>query len=810
MYEKLKKATKRIMAIGTGALVLSNVVYAGYDLGNYPDMFVKEGKFEGKVVVGAAASASDTTLATSIIDDLKSEFSGQQDKAQITFKKAGVGGTEIDAIKDNRDLNYGETIEFNTEVNGFDEDDVNVLSTIDFDNGISDERYEQTLELKNGLFNYALRDEVDDVEEISDNIFYESGDIFAVYKLNFDNIINLSQSDNLDDDMIGRELTIMGNSFTVGDIMKEANGDLSKLVLLGGSDKLTISEDEGVVTKVINGKSYEIEILSVSDNKVLVSVNGQTRSIDEYDNEEIGDLTIAVTDLASSARDAKAGYAEIIVGGQKVILEDNDAVKINDEDVDDIYDNYEVYADFSDGTGMDEIIITYAVSEDSIMNKGDSLQDVLFNAFSLVFKGTNEPDYNALKITANDENINFDGELENGNNLDRDLIYTNSTDGIDGLTYLRGDQDEDRVFFSGSLGVGWTGGENGIILTGTDVSFDFTENKIKGSGILLEDGTENQYLYEIGGVDVSDSLVSLDEILDDKDKSDVDASEFINGLEKVLPTSSKLVNDTGVLVNLADLGGILAFKNELMVDLDGVESLGTTGYLQFYLDDDVNVDDETDDDEFYYIDFGWDSNDEEIDLVLDMNSYAVNEGNEDVIDGSTDVKEFITAYGTKIKYDNDEKTYIEIDVPEEQVKADMKLVFGGNPATETTIIVDVDKLDAKRAELEEEGHIIVKTEILQSESVEFDVASVSFDSEINTLGDVIVVGGPAVNKLAADLLGVSFPAYGSASGTNINEAVVKYYEEKNSILVYGYEGKDTAIAVNKLNQEELTGLEINI
>ncbi len=99
-------------------------------------------------------------------------------------------------VRSNTELNYGEYLGWYndsgtihpgvTESQGFDDSDTDVLEEKRFDNDISDEDYEQTLELLGGHFNYALRDEVDGVTEITDGIFYNSGKAFARYTLNID------------------------------------------------------------------------------------------------------------------------------------------------------------------------------------------------------------------------------------------------------------------------------------------------------------------------------------------------------------------------------------------------------------------------------------------------------------------------------------------------------------------------------------------------------------------------------------------------------------------------------------------------
>ena len=92
----------------------------------------------------------------------------------------------------------------------------------------------------------------------------------------------------------------------------------------------------------------------------------------------------------------------------------------------------------------------------------------------------------------------------------------------------------------------------------------------------------------------------------------------------------------------------------------------------------------------------------------------------------------------------------------------------------------------------------------------FDVTSPMLDTDMVALGeaawnDMIVVGGPAVNQVAAMLLGLDYPTYGSASGVSEGEGLIRYFEDSNSVLVYGYSAQDTAEAVDRLNSGGLSG-----
>jgi hypothetical protein len=82
--------------------------------------------------------------------------------------------------------------------------------------------------------------------------------------------------------------------------------------------------------------------------------------------------------------------------------------------------------------------------------------------------------------------------------------------------------------------------------------------------------------------------------------------------------------------------------------------------------------------------------------------------------------------------------------------------------------------------------------------------------------NLIVVGGPAVNKVAAKLLGVTFPTYGAQlTGDNAitaDQALIKlvtspYDSTKVAIALFGWEAKDTRSAATYLvnNAASLAG-----
>jgi hypothetical protein len=93
-----------------------------------------------------------------------------------------------------------------------------------------------------------------------------------------------------------------------------------------------------------------------------------------------------------------------------------------------------------------------------------------------------------------------------------------------------------------------------------------------------------------------------------------------------------------------------------------------------------------------------------------------------------------------------------------------------------------------------------------------------FDVVISDKGDIpdsnlIIIGGSAVNKVAAKFLGVPYPTYGSQlSSMSQDSAILKIgsnpsYPGKIAVLVAGWEAKDTKAAAKYLilNSTSLSG-----
>jgi len=657
-----------------------------------------------------------------------------------------------------------------------------------------------------------------EVDSIRDSLYstytHDNGDTFATYVLEFDTSIPLIGA-TFDEDLIGKELIIMGNEFTVGEVSDDGSDNLDKLVLIGGSNKIAIGEGETTSVKV-DGKDYEVSVQSVNDEEVLLSINGNTVSIDEYDTEDILGINIAVTDLVDSDRDSVKGYAELVVGGQKVTLETGN-IEINDEELDDIFDEYDIDVVFS-GIGMETITITYKVDDNTLLQKGDSLMDVLFDTFELKYEGTNEPDYTEFTISTTDEEIQFSGTLENGEDFPDEWKMYYTTDGVIGGDLYVGDDDY-RFFFDSANNVPHAA--DGVLYNATHLTFDVTDIDIKDYGLFYAQDLDDQFLYEITSVDDTDKEVDFDELIEDKSNAEVDVGidEWDTDLED---GATYFTSNTTTLVRIdyTSLGtAIMSLDGFLLIDFTDSEDAALTGTADasFVLQLDntesgVDGDDAAEEDDKFTIDISFPTDvDDSLDIQIDEgNSDEESLGSlADAIDGTDDNRVYVTQYGLMATVDNDEFDTITIGVPEDQVYANVALVFGEGGSTSSMIesFETEAEADARAEELEDDGYD-VSVEESANEAVSFDVSAVTLDSDVTGTDDLIVVGGPAVNTVAADLLGLSFPSIREASGLSEGEAVIRFFEDENSVLVYGWESADTQSAATKLNNGGLSGDEV--
>lgn len=105
--------------------------------------------------------------------------------------------------------------------------------------------------------------------------------------------------------------------------------------------------------------------------------------------------------------------------------------------------------------------------------------------------------------------------------------------------------------------------------------------------------------------------------------------------------------------------------------------------------------------------------------------------------------------------------------------------------------------------LKEQGYEILNRVAVSRSDVDFDTLRVRSDDDVFNPQNTLVIGGPAVNAVAAELLGVPYPTY--EYGVKEGEFVIRYFKDENSVLIYGYDADDTVAALDYLSENGVSG-----
>jgi len=164
-------------------------------------------------------------------------------------------------------------------------------------------------------------------------------------------------------------------------------------------------------------------------------------------------------------------------------------------------------------------------------------------------------------------------------------------------------------------------------------------------------------------------------------------------------------------------------------------------------------------------------------------------------------EDYRTLYGFIVRdpKSNGDSDQLEIAVPSEQLKA--------------TVVVEGPKTSVTAG---------AGTTVKKAVPIVDNIARLDTDSGVEaakSTKNLILVGGPAVNKLTAEALGLSFPTFGAASTIPEGAAMIKlvdnaFVQGKTALVVAGWEAENTRAACSVLQQfstyADLTGTGVEV
>src|SRR3989344_727370 len=335
---KIKRMVKRLFAVGTGVAMIGATAMgavAAADLKDYPNFLVKDGVFDGYVVVGEKAAAIDNLAAIDITTSMKVAKAVDAAKKVTTVEgDAWLVGTS------SKKLEIANSNASDSTIPG--------EQVRDITNFIGEEELDA---LGDGTWaTYAEND----ADATADYFFVGNGRQIARYRMEFS---STAQSDVTDstgtgdttgtylDDFENTDMTIFGKPYTVVLARRpDTVADQSvKLILMAGAAHDTILESE-TKSYTVGDKAYEVTLSYVDDDEAKFIVNGEaTNKLKVGETYVLKDKSeVGVSEILYQSYAGGVHSSTFFVGAQKMELRDDQVtdgggsynVKVGSENID--------------------------------------------------------------------------------------------------------------------------------------------------------------------------------------------------------------------------------------------------------------------------------------------------------------------------------------------------------------------------------------------------------------------------------------------------------------------------------------------
>ncbi|MFH1291180.1 MAG: hypothetical protein ABIH79_01330, partial [archaeon] len=718
------------------------------------------------IVVGANAAPSDNIAASSIASNLDASSAGTGATTVTT------DGESYKVEKTSTKFHIGDNL--NTIISTLDEDELPTLLAegkyVDNDNEEFD--YTQKIELNASVLSmFEDNDYIDNEPTVGFRI------ASAQNVLNY--TITFSDTPTIDD-LTTTNLPIMGKTYYV--LSNSTSGANLILTLLDSATDTILAEGESTTLNV-EGTSYVASINYIGSAEVKLTVNGETtNSLAEGETYKLSDGTyIGIKDIMYSSKDTGISKVEFSVGSGKLKLTSGSEIQINDVAVSG------VSATLTNGTAplntatatLTSIELAWAADDDLFITEDTEIIMPGFEVVKLSYGGVTYPTEEVIEIVQGSDTYAVLNDFPlKSTTADIEFLYGNSTNGVgfigigkdannrlitSNTTTITFDKDTDAYFIVSYAAT--TEGES-YLMRATNFVDDNTVNKTTiqylNDGVWTDKKTagKDTDTFSMGSAELGIGRVDRlgkNVVITANDS----ATNFYHlyskeGLRTYLPFET--VNDTAV-------PGAINFT---------AGALSTTGHnnASFYLnfteeDKDGNIGSGGN----FAVVVGWDSstvNEVEVSDLIGENVTAIEIQ-------STDVwRSFMySALATEFLWDKPTSGQDSI-----------KIVYHGSEVTADVYITSPEvTLIPGGASV---GVMTVK---------DTEVASVSGKN-------LVVVGGSAINAVAAELLGGAYSeaAFTSATGVAAGEFMIKSFSRagKTALLVAGYNAADTEKAVTYL------------
>ncbi len=843
---KVRNIVRKAAVLGSSAALVGTTLMGAlaYDLGTYPAKFIVDGQFDGKIVVGENAATADVLGAI----DIAASLQAASVKKVTIPGAAGEVSLEGDAYKVSTGADDVELREYISDVvDTITEDDLAGLKSGRLTTSEGTTGYAQYLRLQDAdtLQNISVnfvKNDGESNEKMSDYMVVDTQAPFLEWEIQFDEGFESEQeSDGSLDDFEDRSFNIMGTDYSIVSATN-TSGTLT-MELMGGSVSDTLREGETRAFS-INGVDYEVTLVFVSDpstnggeNEAKFSVNGElTQAMAESDTDTLsGGLQIGVRDVLVNSRE---GVASFYLGAQKITITDPNVgntqfdgdIEVNDDvsesNVLDVSGSlsgttyeitsikYRVTMESEDGSGG----VAYISPGHGVRELMEEPELLLSDVLDLRYEGLTTPQVKEAKFASSgDDEYKLSFTNLDGKEYKSVPILT-----TDGNTHF-GDQDDDLVFVEGTAGTFFIGIDDYLIVSSKSGADDhkavtnvlrydeYDADQRTLSFTDLAGGTVSTVLdtlgngtIKVGGHSYSVGIANPTTVDDGNIFVDLDGDGSVTAGEYAIVTTWG-----GLVINLyANATNTSAVMNGLNITRQGTVGNGLSfgGATAWVINMSGTVDAslfDTAGDETFRWSIDENAGKTELDLSFNDDSYSgpldgtidpVNVFDFEELEDDSEKTVGMTDYGVLITEidpdDSEDQNTLLLEVPEEQRLAQVFVTLGS-----------VSSTAGGAGSSDQINPIAVGLAVLDSN------AAGLLGSE-----NLIVVGGPCANTVAAELLGN--PA-DCTEGFELGKAAIRAWDQGTSvaILVAGYSAQDTQGASKVLaayKDYSLSGSEVEV
>jgi hypothetical protein len=767
---------KAITVLGSVALIGATVGAAA--AASYPTPFTSN----TAVVVSGSLNAAplDLTGASAIAADLSSVAAGSTSTGSETV----TGGDSVLLERTSDKYNLGDDAS-TVFVTSLDSEDMPTLladgTYTDDDNTEYD--FTQKITIGTNL----------DLEHFADSDYKDTTPTIGIKLSDDEHVLNytldFTTNPHFNDSYLETtNLVLMGKTYYILDVVNSTTPASKKLTLLDSANSAVITEGESLT---IGGKSVSIEF--ISSTEVKLSVDGETtNSLAEGGTYKLDDGSyIGIKDILYSSKDTGISKVEVSIGSGKLEITNEAQIELNDDTIQEVVG----YIINDSSLDLDKIVLKWTVDDESFIASDSELTLLGFESVKLSISD--------LIVKAEEETeVSYDGS---------DVIELKTTleDGAVTIPLYKANSTGDYA------------------LIGKDSS-----NRLKTSNvmsIMFNETAGDKYIVASWNstTEAESYYIKIQTVREDN----VDKVKFTNQITQASKTvtnaSDASFGSVSLTVNNVTIDGSKKWVNVSINAGGSFHELYTAEGLKVYLPfygtsgaGSLNVTANGTSSSQYVVDtwgvngiynasilettgYGWDSiymffaeEDKDSNLAAgDVFNITLNDATDKVTVSTVDVADSSGTYGFEIEDSDDYEGYAISDLATKTVYS-----TGGD---QDSVVITYHG-DQAYADLR-----ISAPSVTIGDGSDSGV-KVYKDSESTSFAgmNLVVVGGSAINSIAAELLGGAYSegAFTAATGVSAGQFLIESFTRsgKTALLVAGYNAADTDLAVRYLTNEANT------